>query len=148
MNDVMQAVGVFFGYAVLAVFAQNAVFTRGLGVSRLVQLVGDERTSSGWFALLLCVTQVLVAPLAFYAGGFIAAQSAGLIRTSSKSTPAMSPMHRARCSLICTRSTGMQKFLRPLAFRSPRCPQSSPRRRSMARRCRWGRCQRVSQLPH
>ena len=74
MNDVMQAVGVFFGYAVLAVFAQNAVFTRGLGVSRLVQLVGDERTSSGWFALLLCVTQVLVAPLAFYAGGFVAAQ--------------------------------------------------------------------------
>ena len=73
MNDVMQAVGVFFSYAVLAVFAQNAVFTRGLGVSRLVQLVGDERTSSGWFALLLCVTQVLVAPLAFYAGGFIAA---------------------------------------------------------------------------
>ena len=57
MNDVMQAVGVFFSYAVLAVFAQNAVFTRGLGVSRLVQLVGDERTSSGWFALLLCVTQ-------------------------------------------------------------------------------------------
>ena len=45
MNDVMQAVGVFFSYAVLAVFAQNAVFTRGLGVSRLVQLVGDERTS-------------------------------------------------------------------------------------------------------
>ena len=63
MNDVMQAVGVFFSYAVLAVFAQNAVFTRGLGVSRLVQLVGDERTSSGWFA-----------PLAFYAGGFVAAQ--------------------------------------------------------------------------
>ena len=74
MNDVMQAVGVFFSYAVLAVFAQNAVFTRGLGVSRLVQLVGDERTSSGWFALLLCVTQVLVAPLAFYAGGFAASQ--------------------------------------------------------------------------
>ena len=73
-NDVIQAVGVFFSYAVLAIFAQNAVFTRGLGVSRLVQLVGDERTSSGWFALLLCVTQVLVAPLAFYAGSFAAAQ--------------------------------------------------------------------------
>ena len=72
MNDVMQAVGIFFSYAVLAVFAQNAVFTRGLGVSRLVQLVGDERTSSGWFALLLCVTQVLVAPLAYFAGSFIA----------------------------------------------------------------------------
>ena len=41
-NDVIQAVGVFFSYAVLAIFAQNAVFTRGLGVSRLVQLVGDD----------------------------------------------------------------------------------------------------------
>ena len=72
MSDVMHAVGIFFSYAVLAIFAQNAVFTRGLGVSRLVQLVGDDRTSSWWFALLLCVTQVLVAPLAYYAGGVLA----------------------------------------------------------------------------
>ena len=72
MREVLDAVGIFFSYAVLAVFAQNAIFTRGLGVSRLVQLVGDDRTSSGWFALMLCVTQVLVAPLAFFAGGGIA----------------------------------------------------------------------------
>ena len=72
MREVLNAVGLFFSYAVLAVFAQNAIFTRGLGVSRLVQLVGDDRTSSGWFALMLCVTQVLVAPLAFFAGGGIA----------------------------------------------------------------------------
>ena len=72
MSDVLHLVGVFFNYAVLAIFAQNAVFTRSLGVSRLVQLVGDERTSSWWFALLLCVTQVLVAPLAYFAGSFIA----------------------------------------------------------------------------
>ena len=72
MREVLDAVGIFFSYAVLAVFAQNAIFTRGLGVSRLVQLVGDDRTSSGWFALMLCVTQTLVAPLAFFAGGGIA----------------------------------------------------------------------------
>ncbi len=72
MREVLNAVGLFFSYAVLAIFAQNAIFTRGLGVSRLVQLVGDDRTSSGWFALMLCVTQVLVAPLAFFAGGGIA----------------------------------------------------------------------------
>lgn len=72
MSDVMHLVGVFFSYAVLAIFAQNAVFTRSLGVSRLVQLVGDERTSSWWFALMLCITQVLVAPLAYFAGSFIA----------------------------------------------------------------------------
>ena len=72
MSEVLHLVGVAFGYAVLAIFAQNAVFTRGLGVSRLVQLVGDERASSWWFALMLCITQVLVAPLAFYAGRFLA----------------------------------------------------------------------------
>ena len=72
MREVLNAVGLFFSYAVLAVFAQNAIFTRGLGISRLVQLVGDDRTSSGWFALMLCVTQTLVAPLAFFAGGGIA----------------------------------------------------------------------------
>lgn len=72
MSDVLHLVGIFFNYAVLAIFAQNAVFTRSLGVSRLVQLVGDERTSSWWFALMLCITQVLVAPLAYFAGRFIA----------------------------------------------------------------------------
>ena len=72
MSEVLHLVGVAFSYAVLAIFAQNAVFTRGLGVSRLVQLVGDERTSSWWFALMLCITQMLVAPLAFYAGRFLA----------------------------------------------------------------------------
>ena len=72
MSDVLHLVGVFFSYAVLAIFAQNAVFTPSLGVSRLVQLVGDERTSSWWFALMLCITQVLVAPLVYFAGSFIA----------------------------------------------------------------------------
>ena len=72
MSDVLHLVGVFFSYAVLAIFAQNAVFTRSLGVSRLVQLVGDERTSSWWFALMLCITQMLVAPLVYFAGSFIA----------------------------------------------------------------------------
>ena len=72
MSDVLHLVGVFFSYAVLAIFAQNAVFTRSLGVSRLVQLVGDERPSSWWFALMLCITQVLVAPLVYFAGSFIA----------------------------------------------------------------------------
>ena len=51
--------------------SQKAIFTRALGVSRLVQLVGDDRTSSWLFGLQLCITQVLVAPLAWYAGSWI-----------------------------------------------------------------------------
>ena len=72
MKEVVSSSAVFFSYALLAIFAQNAVFTRALGVSRLVQLVGDDRTSSWLFGLQLCITQVLVAPVAFLAGRFIA----------------------------------------------------------------------------
>lgn len=72
MKDVVAASVTFFGYALMAVFAQNAVFTRALGVSRLVQLVGDERTNSWLFGGMLCLTQLCVAPLAFYAGQSIA----------------------------------------------------------------------------
>lgn len=35
MIEVLKALSVFFAYAVMAVFAQNAVFTRALGVSAL-----------------------------------------------------------------------------------------------------------------
>ena len=72
MKDVVNTSVVFFGYALVAIFAQNAIFTRALGVSRLVQLVGDDRTSSWLFGMQLCITQVLVAPLAWYAGSWIA----------------------------------------------------------------------------
>ena len=72
MRDVVTTSAVFFSYALLAVFAQNAVFTRVLGVSRLVQLVGDDRTSSWLFGMQLCITQVLVTPFAWYAGSRIA----------------------------------------------------------------------------
>lgn len=68
MKEVVSTSAVFFSYALLAIFAQNAVFTRALGVSRMVQLVGDDRTSSALFGMMLCITQVLVAPVAFVAG--------------------------------------------------------------------------------
>lgn len=51
MKDVFEALVLFTNYAILAVFAQNAVFTRGLGVSRLVQLVGDSQVSSKLFCI-------------------------------------------------------------------------------------------------
>ncbi|MFI3170307.1 MAG: Rnf-Nqr domain containing protein [Faecalibacterium sp.] len=67
MNVVLQDCMVFFAYAVMAIFAQNAVFARGLGVSRLVHLVEDESTSSNIFGAELFLVQLLSAPLAFYA---------------------------------------------------------------------------------
>lgn len=65
MTEVLRAVGTFFGYAVLAVFAQNAVFTRALGVSRLVKLADDDAVDSLTFGALLCALQAISALLGY-----------------------------------------------------------------------------------
>ena len=59
----MNAWVVFFIMRCWAVFAQNAIFTRALGVSLSGAAGGDDRTSSWLFGLQLCITQVLAAPL-------------------------------------------------------------------------------------
>lgn len=71
MSDVISAISTCFFYAILAVFAQNAVLARGMGVSRLVQLVGDDDTSSLLFGLLLSLICVLNAPLSWMAGNLL-----------------------------------------------------------------------------
>lgn len=71
MSAVISAITTFFLYAVMATFAQNAVFARGMGVSRLVQLVGDDDTSSLLFGLLLSVICVLNAPLTWSIGNLL-----------------------------------------------------------------------------
>ena len=64
MTELVRSLAQFFLYAVLAVFAQNAVFTRALGVSRLVKVVGDD-TDPWSFSLLLCCIQLISAPLGY-----------------------------------------------------------------------------------
>ncbi len=65
MSAVIESLTTFFFYSVLAVFAQNAVFSRALGVSRLIKLVDDTSISSILFCVCLCVIQLISAPLAF-----------------------------------------------------------------------------------
>lgn len=67
MSAILQPIGSFFTYALLAVFAQNAIFTRALGVSRLVKLADDPTVSSFTFGILLCAVQLISAPLAYLA---------------------------------------------------------------------------------
>lgn len=70
MKEVLDAVVTFSAYALIAVLMQNAVFARGLGVSRLIQLMGDG--NARLFGLVLCAVQLLTAPLAWLAGTWIA----------------------------------------------------------------------------
>ena len=71
MTEVLKAVSTFFGYAVMAVFAQNAVCTRALGVSRLVQMAGDTSVGSRTFGLLLCALQGISALLGYFVNRFM-----------------------------------------------------------------------------
>ncbi|MEG0305431.1 MAG: Rnf-Nqr domain containing protein [Oscillospiraceae bacterium] len=71
MLDVFKSLGEFFLYAVIAVFAQNAVFSRSLGVSRLVKLVDDTTVDSITFGALLCFIQIISAPLAYFVNLFL-----------------------------------------------------------------------------
>ena len=71
MNIVVQTISTFFLYAVGAVFAQNAVFSRSLGVSRLVKMVGEASSDNLLFCGLLCLVQVISAPLAWMANRWI-----------------------------------------------------------------------------
>lgn len=67
MSLVLQNLGSFLMIALSAMFVQNTIFTRGLGVSRLIKLVGDSATDSIIFCSLLCLIQVFCAPMAYFA---------------------------------------------------------------------------------
>ena len=64
---VLQAVAQFVSYAVLAVFAENVVFSRALGVSRLLKLVSDGAVSTWQYCLPVLGVQLLSAPLGWAA---------------------------------------------------------------------------------
>lgn len=66
MTLMMQNLGNFLLFALIAMFVQNAVFGRGFGVSRLVKLVGDSTVDSMIFCALLCLINVLSAPMSYY----------------------------------------------------------------------------------
>ena len=52
-------------------FAENAVFSRALGVSRLVKLVDDSTVDTLVFGGLMCAVQLISAPLAKVANSLI-----------------------------------------------------------------------------
>lgn len=71
MSVLVQNLGNFMIILLAAMFVQNAVFTRGFGVSRLVKLVGDSAVDSMVFCALLCLIQVISAPLSFFVNQYL-----------------------------------------------------------------------------
>ena len=65
--SVLQAVAQFLTYAVMAVFAENAVFFRALGVSRLNKLVNDPKISTWQYCIPIILVQTISAPMGWAA---------------------------------------------------------------------------------
>lgn len=60
---VFQGVAQFISYAILAIFAENVVFSRAMGVSRLIKLVGDPDVRTWQYCTPVILVQLLSAPL-------------------------------------------------------------------------------------
>lgn len=65
--SVLEAVLHFFTYAVMAVFAENIVFSHGLGVSHLLKLVETRDIRTLHYCLPILLVQLLSAPLVWAA---------------------------------------------------------------------------------
>ena len=72
---VLRPVLAFFVYAVVAVAAQNAIFTRALGVSRLVKMVDDGSVELLKFGALLTFVQFLSSLLGYFVNRLLAGSS-------------------------------------------------------------------------
>lgn len=96
---VWQALAQFFAYAILAVFTENVVFTRGLGVSRLLKLVSDKDVRTWQFCLPVILVQLLSAPLSWLARTRILIPLAGAL-PAWLPVQALRPLVYVSCSLL------------------------------------------------
>lgn len=67
MNTLLRAISSFSLYAILAIGAQNAIFTRALGVSQGIRMINDPKKNTLYFCVSLAVFQVLTSVIVFYA---------------------------------------------------------------------------------
>ncbi len=69
---VFQGVAQFVSYAVLAIFAENVVFSRAMGVSRLIKLVGDPEVRTWQYCTPVILVQLFSAPLGWACMTYVA----------------------------------------------------------------------------
>lgn len=65
-NTMISAISTFFSYAVLAIGAQNVIFTRGLGLSNGLRMISDPRKDTIYFCLSLTFFQLVNSVLAYF----------------------------------------------------------------------------------
>ena len=69
MNDIIEMLISYFGLALVAAGAQNAVFTRALGISSGLRMLHDSKKSTGYFCAALTVFQLMSVVIVYFAIG-------------------------------------------------------------------------------
>ena len=59
MNELLEMLSSYFGLALVAVGAQNVVFTRALGISSGLRVLNDSRKNTGTFCAFLALFQLM-----------------------------------------------------------------------------------------
>ena len=70
-NSVANAVMTFFNYVILAIGAQNVIFTRGLGLSSGLRIISNPRKDTLFFCISLTFFQLVNSVLCYFAIPFI-----------------------------------------------------------------------------
>ena len=65
-NSMVNAIITFFSYAVVAIGAENVIFTRGLGISNGLRMINDPRKDTLYFCVSLTVFQLINSVMAYY----------------------------------------------------------------------------------
>ena len=66
MNQVLNSILTFFAYSVLAIGAQNVIFTRGLGLSSGLRMINDPRKDTLYFCGALTFFQIVNSMLVYF----------------------------------------------------------------------------------
>lgn len=66
MQQILRGILQFLSYMGLAIFAENVILSRALGVTRLLKLVPDHKAQIGQFCLPLVLVMVLSAPMGWW----------------------------------------------------------------------------------
>ena len=66
MNQVLNSILTFFAYSVLAIGAQNVIFTRGLGLSSGLRMINDPRNDTLYFCGALTFFQIINSMLVYF----------------------------------------------------------------------------------
>ena len=66
MKDIIEMLISYFGLALIAAGAQNAVFTRALGISSGLRMLHDSKKSTGYFCAALTVFQLMTVVIVYF----------------------------------------------------------------------------------